>query len=98
MFETILFPVDFSNRSQAAARWVAAYARQFHSQVIFLHLVETPDFLFGMPEYSMVSFTQIRDEQMAERRKKFETWLAQEFEGIAVRRVIADGDPGRDIV
>ncbi len=98
MFETILFPVDFSKRSQAAAPWVAAYARQFHSQVIFLHLVETPDFLFEMPEYSIVSFAQIRDEQMAERRKKLETWLAPEFAGVAVRRVIAEGDPGRDIV
>lgn len=98
MFETILFPVDFSKRSQAAAHWVAAYAHQFHSQVIFLHLVETPDFLFGIPEYSVVSFSQLRDEQMTERRKKLETWLAAEFAGIAVRRVIAEGDPGREIV
>ena len=76
------------------------YARQFHSQVIFLHLVETPDFLFGMPEYSVVSFSQIRDEQMSERRKKLENWLAlaPESEGIAVGRVIAEGDPGREIV
>lgn len=98
MFETILFPVDFSKQCQAAGQWVAAYARQFHSRVIFLHLVETPDFLFGMPEYSVVSFAQIRDDQMSERRKKLETWLAAEFAGIAVRRVIAEADPGRDIV
>lgn len=98
MFETILFPVDFSQRSQAAARSVTAYARQFHSQVTLLHLVETPDFLFGMPEYSVVSFSQIRDEQMSERRKRLEIWLEPEFEGISVRRVIAEGDPGREIV
>ena len=70
MFENILFPVDFSKRSQAAARQVAGYARQFHSQVTFLHLVESADFLFGMPEYSVVSYSQIRDEQMVDRRKK----------------------------
>jgi len=98
MFENILFPVDFSKRSQAAARQVAAYASQFHSRVTLLHLVETPDFLFGMPEYSVVSFSQIRDEQMAERRKKFETWLHAELDGVPIRRVIAEGDPGREIV
>ena len=98
MFDTILFPVDFSKRSEKAARWVGAYARQFHSQVIFLHLVETPDVLFGMPEYGVVPFSQIRDEQMNERRQRLETWLAPEFAGISVRRVIAEGDPGGEIV
>ena len=98
MFETILFPVDFSKRSHAAARAVAAYARQFHSQVILLHLVEVPDFLFGMPEYGVVSFAQIRDEQLTERRKNLESRLAVELQGIPVRRVIAEGDPGREIV
>src|SRR5882724_6956077 len=93
MFETILFPVDFSKRPQAAARPVAAHARQFHSQVIFLHLVETPDFLFGMPEYSVVSFSQIRDEQLAERRRRLETWLDAEFEGIPSGESLPRGTP-----
>lgn len=98
MFETILFPVDFSKRCQAVARQVAALARQFHSRVILLHLVESPDYLFGMPEYSVVSFAKIRDEQMLERRKKFESWLEAEFQGVSVKRVIAEGDPGHEIV
>lgn len=98
MFETILFPVDFSKRCEACATSVGAYARQFHAQVILLHLVEMPDYLFGMPEYSVVSYTQIRDEQMAERRKKLESWNPPGLQNVAARRVIAEGDPGREIV
>jgi nucleotide-binding universal stress UspA family protein len=98
MFGTILFPVDFSKRCTSAARSVAAYAREFHSEVILLHVVEMPDFLFGMPEYNVVSYTQIREDQLAERKAKMETWGAGEFTGIPVRRLVVQGDPARVIV
>jgi nucleotide-binding universal stress UspA family protein len=98
MFETILFPVDFSKRCAIAAKSVAAYARTFNSQVTLLHVVEMPDFLFGMPEYNVVSFAQIRDEQLADRKAKMEDWAATEMAGLSVRRLVVQGDPAREIV
>src|SRR5262245_5695019 len=36
----ILLPVDFSQRSAGAARYAAALARHFHSELILLHALE----------------------------------------------------------
>jgi nucleotide-binding universal stress UspA family protein len=97
MFDTILFPVDFSKRGAHVARSVAAYARQFNSRVVLLHVVEMPDLLFGMPEYNVISFDKIRENQVAAGREKLETWGQEEFEGIPVRRRIVSGDAATEI-
>jgi len=91
MFDTILFPVDFSKRCEAATPSVAAYAREFQSRVVLVHVVESPDFLFGMPEYSVVSYAQIRGERIASLRTKLDQWGLEEFKGIFTTRLIVEG-------
>ncbi len=47
LFETILFPVDFSDRSRAAAPFVLSIAQRYKSRVILLHAFEPPPPLYG---------------------------------------------------
>ena len=46
-FQRILFPVDFSPQSSAAAPLVKAMAARFQSEVLLLHIVEVPPAWYG---------------------------------------------------
>jgi nucleotide-binding universal stress UspA family protein len=46
-FDNILFPVDFSERSRAAAPFVLSIAQRYKSQVVLLHAFEPPPPLYG---------------------------------------------------
>jgi nucleotide-binding universal stress UspA family protein len=46
-FDSILFPVDFSERSRAAAPFVLSMAQRYKSRVIVLHAFEPPPPLYG---------------------------------------------------
>jgi len=41
-FERILFPVDFSERSRAAAPFVLSVAQRYQSKVVLLHALQPP--------------------------------------------------------
>jgi nucleotide-binding universal stress UspA family protein len=43
----ILFPIDFSERSRAAAPFVLAMARRYHSNVVLLHAIHPPPPIYG---------------------------------------------------
>ena len=46
-FERILFPVDFSERSRAAAPFVLSMAQRYKSQVRILHVLQPPPPLYA---------------------------------------------------
>src|SRR5579863_8317972 len=46
-FERILFPVDFSERSRAAAPFVLSMAQRHHSKVVLLHALQPPPPLYA---------------------------------------------------
>ncbi|HYA15931.1 MAG TPA: universal stress protein [Bryobacteraceae bacterium] len=46
-FDSILFPVDFSERSRAAAPFVLSIAQRYKSRVVLLHAFEPPPPLYG---------------------------------------------------
>jgi nucleotide-binding universal stress UspA family protein len=95
----ILFPVEFSPRCQGAARYVEALARQFHSEVILLHVVPAVTIPYGAPPVLAYSGAADLDaERTADRRERLNHFLAGEFEGIAVRRILLHGDPAERIV
>ena len=48
--KTILCPVDFSEFSERAARYAAAFAQQYHSRLIVYHCVSSAMALSGYPE------------------------------------------------
>lgn len=98
MFQKILFPTDFSERSKRAAEYVEAFARSFGSEVTILHVLDLPDYLFGVPEYAVVPPAEILDAQRSKARKTLEEFLTDQFEGLTVHRVLAEGPPSKEIV
>lgn len=98
MFKKILFPVDFSKRCDAVASYVAAYARNSNAEVYMLHVLDVPDYLFGVPEYPVIAPIEIRNAQRESAHKKLESYLMNEFEGITLHRMLMEGDAAHEVV
>jgi nucleotide-binding universal stress UspA family protein len=93
---TILLPVDFSERSIAAARYAGALACRFQSKVILLHVVpnEYPIGAFEAP----IDFHSLWNERLDDAQRKLDAFLADDFRRMPVKRFVLDGDPATRIV
>lgn len=98
MFKKILFPVDFSRRCDGAAEYVKSYARANDAEVYMLHVLDLPDYLFGVPEYPVIAPVEIREAQREQGRKKLEKYAADIFDGVTLHRMMVEGDVAREVV
>lgn len=87
----ILLPVDFSERSIAAAQYAGALACERQSEIIMLHVVpnEYPVSGFEAP----VELPNWWSERLAAARTRLDSFMADEFRRIPVKRRTLDGDP-----
>lgn len=91
----ILVPVDFSERSEDAIRYAAAFSGHFDAGLTLVHVLETPQFDYAMIEPSRALF----DNLLASRRQDAEARL--EALGNAIGNttcVVVDGDPADQIL
>lgn len=94
-FQKILFPIDMSDSSTAAVPFVETMARKFQAEVTLLHVLERPPaYVTDWYGYAAVVDTDaIRDS----RRCEFDSYLADKFSGVSVRREMLEGDPAQTI-
>jgi nucleotide-binding universal stress UspA family protein len=91
-FEKILFPIDFSERSRAAAPFVLSMAQRYNAEVVALHALQPPPPLYaGMntvyPE--VYDFESISADLSIDLRK----FTDSELPRVNVRCVVELGDP-----
>jgi len=95
----ILVPVEFSPRCQGAVQYAEALARQFHSEIVLLHVISPPTVMVGSFDsaswYSGEEFTR---ELETARRNDLEAFPCDPGPDVKVRRVILHGDPAQGIV
>ncbi|MBM3813707.1 MAG: universal stress protein [Acidimicrobiia bacterium] len=95
----ILFPVDFSDRSDGAAHYVEALTGRFQAELILLHVVETPSFLFGGPEsYGAATLNKIREDRLVEANSKLNQYLGAAVKHFDVKRALVEGEPAHQII
>jgi len=96
--KTILFPTDFSETSQEAARYAISFAREFKAKVFVLHVVNEKIFTeSSMPR--VVSVEEMEREMTEEARKRLKTLVpAEEAEGLDWETVIRQGEPFLEII
>jgi len=95
----ILVPVEFSPRCSGAAHYAEALATHFHSEIVLLHVVGPVAPLYGSAE--ALAYSSIGDltaDRKAQRQSLLDAFLADELDGIAVRRVLVEDDPAGAIV
>jgi len=98
LLQKILLPVDFSERSAGAAQYAKALAAQFGAQVLLLHVLTPPQYEFGSIEIGgsmLADLYRARNQQVAE---DLSVYMAEEFAGLDVRRMVLDGEPATRIV
>lgn len=91
-FERILFPVDFSERSRAAAPFVLSMAQRHKSKVVLLHALQPPPPLYaGMNTV----YPEVYDFEglSADLRAELEKFAATELPKVDVTNVVEMGDP-----
>lgn len=95
-FSKILFPVDMSDGCSAAAPFVEAMAKKFQAQLTLLHVLEMPPgYVTDWYGYmALVDTNAIREA----RRKEFNSYLTDRFQGFPVRREMLEGDAAQLIV
>ena len=96
-FQQILFPVDFSDRSRAAAPFIHSMATRYGSHVTLLHAVQIPS-----PVYSGMDITYPpnpdRQELSDEILSKLEEFRDNQLPRLDARCVVEFGDPANAIV
>lgn len=88
LFENILFPVDFSHRSEALISFVAATAERFRSRLTMLHVLELPKPGEEPPFADVVE----------EFSQKLRAFGADALAGRFVHHALRTGRPAREIV
>jgi nucleotide-binding universal stress UspA family protein len=96
--EKILLPVDFSDRSAAAAQHAKALACRFRSEVTMLHVLAPLDYLLGGLETAGGAPPEWYYARRDEARMRLDEFLADEFRTLPVRRMVLEGDPALEIV
>lgn len=94
----ILAPVDFSERSTAAARYAGMLARHFRAELTLLHVFTGPPLEFGDAAGSDSVLSELYRNRAAEVRRDLDNFLAKELDGLPVRRVMIEGDTAPRIV
>ncbi|MFN7931879.1 MAG: universal stress protein [Bryobacteraceae bacterium] len=88
LFENILFPVDFSHRSEAIAPFAAAASAQFEARLTLLHVLDLPKPGEEPP------FASLADEFSA----RLQHFGAGVFAGRFVHHVLRTGRPAKEIL
>jgi len=92
----ILLPTDFSPACVGVARYAAGVARYFSSTITMLHVLPAlnPGFaaLGGGP-----MLQEVLAHQQEETCNALNSYLADEFPSVSVKRIVSEGDPGETI-
>jgi nucleotide-binding universal stress UspA family protein len=97
-FSKILLPVDFSERSVGAARYVRLLAERSQAEAILLYVAVPAPFQLGPMEMASMPVPDLYRTQMELFQKELEGLRDSELAGIRTRTVLLEGDPASRIV
>jgi nucleotide-binding universal stress UspA family protein len=95
----ILLPVDFPNTALRVIHQAATLAHHFHSQIVMLHVVTPESRAAGVPEEGpgLAGWDLLTEITRGAERNRDQS-LGPELAGLAIQRVLANGDAAQAIV
>lgn len=96
--DKIIAPVDFSERSIGAARYLEALAEHFGSTAILLHVLPPPHYEFSSMEVGGAVINELFETRAAQVEEELKQFAVKELPGLRAERVLLEGDPARQIV
>src|ERR1039458_492131 len=96
----ILLPIDFQGSSKHVVHQAAVLARHFHSEIVMLHVVTPLSYSAAMIEGSYVpaNLGDLLKSLIQQAQEQLDRALGPELDGLAVKRVLLEGDPALTIV
>ena len=96
-FNTILFPVDFSERCRGASHYVEALAGRFSSRVVLLHVVEATIGQPGDLDFGGLATSVHWEDRIARSQVLLDRYMDdQQF--LNIERRLETGDPARTVI
>ena len=96
-FNTILFPIDFSDRCRGAAHYVEALAGRFRSRIVLLHVLETTIGQPGDLDFGALTTSLHLEDRMMRSQDLLDRFMAEE-QFLTIDRRLETGDPARTII
>jgi len=90
----ILFPIDFSERSISAARYVRTLGCRFRPEITLMHVLPPPAYGIG----GLLMAAEAWEEQQRRAQKDVSEFAARELGPFRVHSVVLEGDPATAIV
>lgn len=94
----ILFPVDFSERSVGAARYVRTLGCRFHSEITLIHVLPLPAYGIASLESGPLMVEEAWEEQQLRAKQDVSEFAARELGSLRVHPMVLEGDPAAAIV
>ena len=94
----VVVPVDFSEKSQGAARYAESMHRRFGSRITLLHVLPPPHYEFGAMEVGGSVLEDLFRNRAEQAKTDLGQFLLSEMPADATDRVLAEGDPAATIV
>jgi nucleotide-binding universal stress UspA family protein len=91
-FPHILFPIDFSPQSHAAAPFVKALAARYHSDITLLHIVEVPPAWYGASGEAAFGAWVDMPELVEARSDELAAFRTEELPDASVQPCVQTGD------
>lgn len=98
LLSRILLPIDFSERSLAAARCSRRLAEHFGAEVTLLHVLPPPQYEFGALEVGGVMIAEAHKIRAERAAGQLESFRNAELAGLNTRQIVLEGDPATRIV
>ena len=94
----VVVPVDFSEKSQGAARYAESMHRRFGSRITLLHVLPPPHYEFGAMEVGGSVLEDLFRNRAEQAKTDLSQFLSSEMPADATQRLLVEGDPATVIV
>lgn len=98
LLERILVPVDFSERSYGAARYVEALADRDDTQIFLVHVTTPLNYELSALDVGGTVLNELNADRTAELQEQLDNFAAEELKPYRVQRLLFEGDPAKHIV
>jgi len=98
LLERILLPVDFSDRSFGAARYIEAFADKQNSEIHLVHVNTPLSYEMSALDVGGTVITELNTDRTDDLREQLNGFLTEELRPFRVQRHMLEGDPAKLIV
>ena len=98
LVERILLPVDFSERSFGAARYVEALADKQNTEISVVHVTTPLNYELSALDVGGTVLTELNADRTAELKEQLDQFAEAELKPFRVRRYLLEGDPAKRLV